>query len=156
MIWKKGDIWFWHKLGNYIVVPTNAGYRSDGANVMGAGIAKEAATRFSELPYKYGEYCKKMSPHTVFDSWRLICVPSKRINLNHPYLSWKNDADYKYVEEGLTWLDTNVSLIKSVGTQGKQIYVPLIGAGNGGLDPHEIKHMMDNILQDKIFIGVEK
>ncbi len=133
MIWKKGDIWFWHKLGHYIVVPTNAGWKTDGTNVMGAGIAKQAAEKFPGLTIEYGRACRSYTPHYVMDEERLICIPSKRLNTNQPYLSWKNDADYEYVKDGLMWLDNNISLLSMVKAQEKQIYVPLLGAGNGGL-----------------------
>ena len=52
MNWKNGNIWVWYRLGCTIVIPTNAGYkitRQGFQNVMGAGLAKEAAKQCGRL-----------------------------------------------------------------------------------------------------------
>ena len=80
MKWVNGDIWIYHKLGSTIVIPTNAGWKSDGNNVMGRGLAKQASEKFKDLSLMYGQYCKIKQPHCYFENKRLILVPSKKLN----------------------------------------------------------------------------
>jgi len=52
-----GDIWEkWDEGGrDAIVIPTNGYVREDGANIMGAGLAKDAADRYPDLPWLNGK-----------------------------------------------------------------------------------------------------
>jgi hypothetical protein len=156
MLWKTGDIWFWHKIGHYIVIPTNAGWKSDGTNVMGIGLAKQAAEKYSNLPSRYGKFCKDCYPYAFIEDMRLILVPTKRLNIAHPYLSWKNDSDYDYIKEGLQWMNSNLYMCTQVKEEGKSIYVPILGTGGGNLELNSVKHLMDEILKDPVFIGVTR
>ena len=51
-----GDIWNVEPKDAWIVVPTNVGWKRDGSNVMGAGLAKQARLKFKQLPYDYGKW----------------------------------------------------------------------------------------------------
>ena len=108
MKWVKGNIWIEHKMGSYIVIPTNAGWKGNGDNIMGAGLAKDAMKRFPELPRLYGAYCQVKTPRVVFDEFRLILVPSKPLNEKQPWLSWQGSADYETVKKSLQWLQDNI------------------------------------------------
>lgn len=151
MIWKKGNIWIYWRLGNIIVIPTNAGWKSDGDNVMGAGLAKQASRELLELPAIYGVRCRKGDPYFFYKDQRMICVPSKPLNREAPWLSWKGNATREQVDSSLAWLRDNADEFDRL------VYVPLIGCGNGGLDPTIIKPLMEQYLgnNDK-FIGVEE
>ena len=47
----EGDIWEHHNDGSrYIVIPTNIGWKTNGHNVMGAGLALQAKTRYPSSP----------------------------------------------------------------------------------------------------------
>jgi hypothetical protein len=150
MRWVKGDIWIYHKLGKIIVIPTNAGWKSDGSNVMGRGLAKQASEKFPELPFRYGDCCKRLEPHQYFKDCHLILIPSKKLNEQQPYLSWQHESDKDTIITSLAWLQIHVKEF-----EGDKIYVPILGAGNGGMQKGLIKEIMDKYLTDSKFIGVE-
>lgn len=150
MKWVNGDIWIYWKLGKIIVIPTNAGWKSDGSNVMGRGLAKQASEKIIELPFRYGNDCIKREPYQYYEDIRLILVPTKPLNEEQPYLSWKQDANKETITDSLIWLNENVESFKS-----DKVYVPILGAGNGKMDKNMVKLLMDKYLKHPKFIGVE-
>jgi len=148
MIWKRGNIWIYHQLGSTVVIPTNEGWKHDGSNVMGAGLAKDAMKIFPELPIRYGKDCQQLTPRIHYPDYRLVLISSKPLNAKQPHLSWQGVANVNTVTKSLQWLQ-DVS-----ETLPKKVYVPLIGAGNGQLDPDLIKELMDKILLAENLIGV--
>ena len=155
MNWKNGNIWVWYRLGCTIVIPTNAGYkitRQGFQNVMGAGLAKEAAKQFPDLPLWYGEVCQQGNPCFWMPEYSLIMVPSKVLIKDRPWLSWKAPATIERVAESLQWLQKLVE--QEHKSFERNVYVPLIGAGNGQLDESMVKELMDKILVHPLFVGV--
>lgn len=55
MILERGNMWDVFGQTDLFLITTNPIMRSDGAIVMGRGIAKQAKDRFPELPYKFAE-----------------------------------------------------------------------------------------------------
>ena len=56
-----GDIWNWLSEPHNceVVIPTNIGWKADGSNVMGAGIAKQAILRYGrDIAAWYGAICR--------------------------------------------------------------------------------------------------
>lgn len=153
-----GDIWEYYDKGYYIVVPTNIGWNRLGENIMGRGVAHQAAQKFPELPQRYGKICKEWEENTtvvLFQDMRLILFPVKRLNSKFPYLSWKNSASITLVEKSLIELlkvvhseilETNNPLIK--------IALPLVGCGNGKLDKAPVIAVLETYLPD-LFTLVE-
>jgi hypothetical protein len=148
MNWKNGNIWIYYKLGSTIVIPTNEGWKHDGSNVMGAGLAKDAAQIFSELPKIYGRDCQLLTTRVYYKDYRLILIPSKPLNVKSPHLSWQGVANIATVAKSLRWLQDTKD------NYPEKVYIPLIGTGNGGLDPDLIKELMDKVLTSEKFIGV--
>jgi hypothetical protein len=148
MIWKHGNIWVWYKLGHTVVIPTNAGWKSNGENVMGAGLAKDAVRLVPDLPVVYGADCQARLPWQYYPEWRLICVPSKPLNEGQPHLSWMGTADPATVQDSLRWLQENAQCFPSV------VYVPIIGSGNGSLSAELVQAYMEDVLKDERFVGV--
>jgi len=150
MKWTKGDIWIYHKLGKIIVIPTNGGWKSDMSNVMGRGLAKQASEKFTNLPLRYGKDCVHLQSYQYYKDLRLILVPSKKLNEKHPYLSWQQESDKDTVTTSLEWLQQNVDSFES-----DKVYVPILGAGNGKMQKGLVEELMDKILIDPKFIGVD-
>lgn len=152
MEWKNGNIWVYHKLGHPIVVPTNIGWKKDSCNVMGRGIAKEAAEQFPNLPFEYGCKCQEGYARYYFEEYKLIMLPSKPLNEEKPWLSWQGMADYQTVRDSLEWLNTFAEMNLNLFSK---IYVPIIGSGNGQLPKSEIINLMNTTLKQSNIIGVE-
>lgn len=133
----------------YTFITTNLGWKSNGENVMGAGCAKEAATRFPKLPKWYGAICQQIAngadhhwictaPHDVVPAagW-LGCFPTKALNRKNPALSWQADSTLECIEHSCTALTACLDSVR-----GKPIYLPLPGCGNGGLDPKQVRPLL--------------
>lgn len=142
-----GDLWDYYDRGWSIVVTTNIGWKKDGTNVMGAGVARQAADRFSHLPRLYGDYCirKRTDTTTIYyPKLRLFMLPTKRLNLEQPWLSWQANSSYSLIAISLT------SLRKLILRQPPMFRVALgyPGCGNGGLEKTEVAPLLDKYLGD--------
>lgn len=134
----------------YSFITTNLGWKLNGENVMGAGVAKEAATRFPKLPKWYGTICQQIAngaahhwitfaPHDVAPvaGW-LGCFPTKILDRQKPHLSWQRDSTLHCIERSCIELKAHHLDIIA----GKPVYLPLPGCGNGGLDPKDVRPLL--------------
>lgn len=140
----RGDIWEEAKKGVLVVIPTNIGWRKDGSNVMGAGLAKQAQERIPHLARWYGMLCKSCREHTpvcVFPDAPIILFPVKKLDPAHPHLSWKQDADPRLIERSLKQLGSI--------TLHKPVVIPAVGCGNGNLSAKTIVPVMEQLLDDR-------
>jgi len=154
MVKVKGNIWELGRSPHWIVVPTNIGWTSEGKNVMGAGIALQAKRHYPMLPSWYGAFCKRFGAATqpcCFSN--LILFPVKPLDLGHPYLSWRQEASLELIERSAYNLAQAVRIMERVG--GANIYVPLVGCGNGGRKPEEVLPILERHLTDERFVLVE-
>lgn len=160
MQYLQGDIWNYHKRQvlnkkSYIIIPTNLGFKKDGNNVMGRGLAYQCATKYPEIPKIYGEFCKNRIKNDikkqllVLNDYRLIMFPTKKIILEAPHLSWKQFSDTETIEKSLIEL-VNLQEFKD----GHIMYVPLVGAGNGGLDKQSIINLLKKYLSNKLNVYI--
>lgn len=138
-----GDIWKHRRARDWIVVSTNVGWRRDGTNVMGRGIAAQAARKFPDLPAWYGAECRKRgsaTPTIAHPLYRLILFPVKPLNPVAPHLSWKGSATLARIQTSLDQLLELVPLLPHTG----RVLIPAVGCGNGGLDPPSIVSLLIN------------
>ncbi len=103
MLSKRGNLWDYHDRGFWAVIPTNLGWHKDGSNVMGCGVALQAAQKWPDLPVDYGAACKAFtalgeSGLWVCDDERLICFPVKPLDAAHSHLSWRQSASLELIE----------------------------------------------------------
>lgn len=148
-----GNIWDHHD-DCLIVIPTNIGWKSTGENVMGAGLAAQAATRYEELPRWYGKFCKKHcsdTPVTLYDERRLILFPTKPLNRDFPWLSWQSKSNLFLIERSLKEL---VEIQKS--NPVRKIVVPYVGCGNGQLPKRVIAPLLTKYLTAPTFYVIEQ
>jgi len=129
------DIWDAEPINGFVVVTTNVGWKRNGENVMGAGIAKQAAERYPELPKLYGRWCKEKGRNLYLnESLRVICLPTKELNKEQPHLSWKKPSEPRLVlcsylklfRLAKEWNNVNCS-----DERIKYIKCPIFGATNG-------------------------
>ena len=101
----EGDIWKWRDDPHNceVVIPTNQGWKADGSNVMGAGVAKQAVKLYGrEIAEWYGGICQAAGPNTpvvVHPEHPLIFFPVKPLNYDEPHLSWRSKADIRLIDK---------------------------------------------------------
>lgn len=126
-------IWKCHDAGMYVVIPTNVGWTKGSSNVMGAGLAKQAAQKYNWLTRHYGDWCRRYGSRiNVVRADRLILFPVKPLNEDKPWLSWQNGASLELIKNSLDqlaeWASNNPSC---------HIAMPYVGCGNGRLNWHK-------------------
>ena len=144
---KTGNIWDFETECTPIVVPTNIGWKSSGVNVMGRGIAKQAAERYPSLALWYGNLCRQHwggTPVVRHPDYPLVLFPTKPLNDTKPYYSWASRSDLELVEKSSKQL-------AALETTDQHIYVPLVGCGNGGLDVDDVFPVLQKYLNDDRF-----
>lgn len=140
-----GNIWDFFP-AEYVVIPVNIGWRSDGSNVMGAGLAKEAASRFPDLPAWWGWWCRSLgsdTPVMVHSSHRVILFPTKPLNETKPHLSWQQESDLQLIWRSAAQL--------AAVTVPEPITLPLVGCGNGRLNPDMVLPVLKTFLSHDRF-----
>ena len=139
MQYKTGDIWDLAKDG-WIVVTTNTEVKKNGRAVMGAGIAKEAAIRFPNLPKDLGNHIQ-LRGDMLYVKFPVICFPTKH--------DWRESSKLEWIEKGckeLSCLDLD-----------GPIYLPRLGCGLGGLNwEREVRPVVDSLLEGDRFILVSQ
>lgn len=144
----KGDLWNYHRMGAPITITTNGMVKKNGEAVMGAGIAKQAARFFPEMPALLGEHILT-NGNVVgwFPEQRLLTFPVKH--------HWAEDADLELI--GKSAWDFRFTAIEvlnmEVGELCALIRIPLPkpGCGNGKLTWQQVKP----VLQDN-WVGVHE
>ena len=153
MIELVGDIWsYGNQPGSALVVPTNVGWRKDGTNPMGQGLAVQAATRYPQLPEVYGKFCQQWKEQTPpvrisIAKMNLILFPTKALNKQRPYQSWMSSSDIDFIEKNLEILSRFPNSEKDL----TQIIVPLLGCGRGGLEEEVVLPVLEKWLDNSIF-----
>ena len=135
-----GNLWDFHAQGHYICITTNGTVRSDGACVMGRGIAKQAANKFPQLPYQLGSMLKKSGTNCV-----RILVPSIiAFPVKH---HWREEADIELIHR------SSIELVRVVTELGEShIYLPRPGCGNGRLTWDVVRSRIAPILDDRFTV----
>ena len=157
-----GNLWDWYDAGAWVVVPCNVGWKRNGENVMGRGVAKQAKDRFAlkgiNLPLAVGtvfrEAVRAGLPLTVFcaPEWRVIYFPTKPLNYVQPHLSWRNNATLGMIEAsawGLASYPTKILLDTTT-----PIALPLVGTGCGGLREEDVLPILRKHLVSDQFVLV--
>jgi hypothetical protein len=149
-----GNIWQYRGRG-YIVIPTNIGWKKDGSGVMGRGLAAQAASMYPGLAERYGEMCQKYGERLScvvvlgYDT-PLILFPTKPLNKEAPWLSWRSAADLRLIEKNARCLSELEKDLKD----DLPILVPALGCGNGGLDLRLVRPIFERYLTSDRFILV--
>lgn len=149
-----GDIWDL-RLSHWLCITTNQGWRSNGDNIMGAGLAKQAAQRFPNLPRRYGAFCRmypgaaRLYPYKSHETW-LLMYPTKALNPATPHLSWRGKSSIDLIER------CAVELVKFSETSERPIAVPALGCKNGGLNVHDVLDVLSKYLKSDQFVFIHE
>ena len=155
---ESGDIWsFWRK-GFAVVIPGNIGWTRSGDNVMGRGVAAQARDLYPTLlPKQVGAYCRANGANTgvclvgVGEGRWFIFFPVKPLNVHQPWLSWKGPATLDLVRKSAQEL-ANIGGVPDVDKM--KFALPLVGCGNGGLDPDDVIPILAECLKEDRFVLV--
>lgn len=135
-----GNLWDYHP-DNWVVIPTNAGWRKNGDAVMGRGVAKQAAERVPQLPSLYGKTCREFKGYPFVASYplyKMIMFPTKPLLSLIPELSWQQPASLELIEHLLPSL---------LFLQTKDTYLPALGCGAGELTIAEVYPLLEKYLE---------
>lgn len=137
-----GDIWsFLGKDNTIIFVPTNGTLKNENELVMGRGLAKDAKDRFPQLSVVAGAAVKNMGNQVMFFADIGIgIIPTKS--------QWYFKSDIKLIEESLKQL-----LAIADKAAMKNIVIPRLGCGNGGLDwETQVKPILEKYLDNRFTV----
>jgi hypothetical protein len=130
LIEETGDIWEYYQYGAMIVVTTNGIVRKDGACVMGAGVAKQAAKKFPQLPFEVGRHLGRYG-NVVGVFHRIITMPVKH--------HWRDEADLDLIAASARDLCRIVTILNAHVGAPRNIVSVRPGCGNGGLNWETVK-----------------
>ena len=139
-----GDLWRYHETGAWIAIATNGIVKANGLAVMGAGQAKDAATRFPTLPKRLGTRLRVFGnvPHDFSDA-RLITWPTKA--------HFATEAHLSLILNGVAHIRRLLDL-----HQISQLYCPRPGCGLGKLRWEDVRTALSDVVDDRfIFMSFE-
>jgi hypothetical protein len=123
-------IWDAWEAGAWVIVPTNMMTDAKGSNIMGGGVALEAARRARGLPERYGRYLKAFGADVYFDmESRFICFPTK--------YDWRQRSSAYLVMMGVARL--HHILTEEMQVPRPRIVAPRLGCGLGGLEWDKVR-----------------
>lgn len=134
-----GDIWDFDC--NVRCIPTNGFVKKNGQAVMGAGLARQAALRYPDLPYILGTMIG-MGGNRIYQLRHdLMSFPVKRV--------WWEEANKLIILDSTEQLLTLADKISS----WKTIALPRVGCGNGKLNwGQDVRPILDALLDDRFVI----
>lgn len=135
----KSDLWM--SGAEAICITTNLVIKRDGNLVMGAGVAKQAAERYPELPAFFADAVRAQSPVCAYKGTDhyLIALPTKR--------DWKQDSDLNLI---LGSLKLVVKLVDSLKLKSVALTPP--GCGNGNLKWDDVRKAIEPLLDDRFTV----
>lgn len=125
--------------GVVYVVTTNGYVRNDGAAVMGRGTALRAAQLQPALPRILGDLLLSYGNRPYVLPGGFVTLPVKH--------HWQEHADPDLIRDSLTMF-CNLYAVYGWQFNGRQVYVPWPGIGNGGLARAVVEPIVDAWLGD--------
>ena len=151
MLEKKGDIW--ESGAEAICVTTNGVVKKDGTLVMGAGIAKQAATRFEHLARDLGKHVmSEGNIPAIINVWHtspfVISFPTKH--------HWKDPSDLGLVTESARRILKIADSFAKIDLNLKSIATVRPGCGHGQLDWEQVRPALADIFDDRFTVWSPK
>jgi hypothetical protein len=133
----------WQVEADYRVVPTNGVYHRRGDKhllVMGAGVAKEAADRYPEVPHLLGSLVKfHGNLAQLLAAQRLISWPTKN--------DWRQPSDLGLIVRNASRV---VRLVEAA--EARVVALPRLGCGLGGLRWEDVREVLAPLLDDRFVV----
>lgn len=150
------NIWdIYHSTDSAIVIPTNIGWKTNGANPMGVGMAKAAADIAPNLPYWYGGKCKKLRNNVgvlFYSESRFLLFPTKPLNDTAPHLSWQSNADINLIRSSVVALVEVVNQLETNDIYKGRVLLPMVGTGAGQLPVDVVLSLLNENLDDRFVL----
>lgn len=140
----------WNEPADAKCITTNGYIKTNGALVMGAGVAGQAQERYPMLPKHWGSWIQKSGNHVrdvriadfnnpQYEDETLIAFPVKH--------NWFEKAEITLIARSAKEL---MELIDDRGW--KKILLPRPGCGNGQLKWEDVKAVIEPILDDRVVV----
>lgn len=137
---RKGNIWNREFDGYWRCITTNGVVKANGELVMGAGIAKQAAQRYPNLPEILGLWVKNLGNHPFFfETIQIISFPTKH--------HWRDKSDIKLIKESALNIVDRMEHFEV-----DKVALPKPGCANGGLEWGEVEPVLSSILDDRFLV----
>lgn len=146
MVLEKGDMWSVFGKTDWFLITTNPIVRKDGAAVMGAGIAKEAASRYPGLAFDFGTRLKgwggywyehQVATIGVYGGQRIGCFMVK----DH----WQNPACPVIIMDSVDTLKDILRSLNEIGIGYQRIDLNFPGIGNGKLKREDVLPIIEQL-----------
>jgi hypothetical protein len=141
MILERGNMWDVFGYTGLFLITTNPIRRKDGAVVMGRGIAKEAATRYPQLPYDFGRVLGEEA-----DQWVESYVDPIG-EYDHQMIGyfmvkdhWRDNAKISIIEKSSYYLERIASFMPA-----KRYDLNFPGIGNGKLKREDVLPLLQRL-----------
>lgn len=134
---QKGNMWTID--ADVRVITTNGIVKSNGAAVMGKGVASQARDKYPDVDFLLGKYLKKYGNRVFVLADDLVSFPVKH--------NWRNPADLELIKLSAAQL---VALTNKKGWE--QVVVPLPGCGAGQLRWEDVKPVLEPIFDDRFIL----
>lgn len=131
-----GDMWSIHDKTDYFIVTTNSYIRTDGAVVMGRGIAKQLADHIPSIAFEFANDITHLGRYGIIllDKYGAFQVKKH----------FSNDAEYALIAYAAAQLAATANVLNKA-----RFDMNFPGIGNGNLDYNEvlplINHLPDNV-----------
>lgn len=141
MILEKGDMWSVFFDTDIFMITTNPIRRTDGAVVMGRGIALQAKERYPSLPYDFGNALNRLHPEIdqsfVGEIGKYEETPIWWFMVkNH----WREQADLGVIASSIFYLKNGFN-----GLETKRIDLNFPGIGNGRLPRDSVLYLLEDL-----------
>lgn len=140
MIEQIGNLWDFHKRGEWICITTNGFVKKNGEAVMGRGCAYECKLIYPQIPLVLGNLITEFGNEVFIIGERLLTFPVKH--------NWWEKADPFLIMKSCSELVVYVDNLKL-----SKIYLPRPGCGNGKLSwENQVKHLCQKYLDDRFIV----
>lgn len=126
-----------------VCIPVNWRTKRNGDAVMGAGVAKQAAERWPELPGFLGRVIRhhELAVHAIRsdDGPYLVMFPTKQ--------DWREPSSTALIERMVTqlvWFTTEYGW--------RTVVLPRLGCGHGGLDWSDVRPVLERHLDSRFVV----
>ncbi len=128
-----GNIWDYKSKG-LILIPTNGDVNRFGLAVMGRGLALQATRKFPGLQQALGDSLRIFGNQiNIFDKYGILTFPVKH--------HWHESASLELIDR----------FAEKLSYERRQVFLPRVGCGNGGLDWKDVKPILEKYLTSDNF-----